>query len=229
MLVHIRLKLQFAGQPEDGRLAAPHAGGALTLTVLVPDPGKHLPQPRDRCHVPNRLLPRLDAKMPVPRPWHASCCYLRRLNYRRISDMPLTLNAYLGIQPDALKVFSQRAEVLAANLANADTPGYQARDIDFRSALAAADPQSAGAARAGAALRLATTSRLDVTAHGASGGLSTAGFLKYRIPLAPSLDGNTVSSQLEEAKFAENTVRFQAALTFLEKRFTELNTAITGQ
>ncbi|MDE2263481.1 MAG: flagellar basal body rod protein FlgB, partial [Gammaproteobacteria bacterium] len=52
--------------------------------------------------------------------------------------MPLDLNAYLGIQPDALKVYSQRAEVLAANLANADTPGYQARDVDFRAALAAA-------------------------------------------------------------------------------------------
>jgi len=74
-----------------------------------------------------------------------------------------------------------------------------------------------------------TTSPLDVTAAGTNAGISTAQFLKYRIPLAPSLDGNTVSSQLEEAKFAGNTVRFQAALNFLENRFTELKTAITGQ
>lgn len=149
--------------------------------------------------------------------------------------MPLNLNAYLGIQPDALRVYSQRAEVLAANLANEDTPGYQARDIDFRAALAAADPSggaasgTSGATAGSVPLPMDTTSPLDVTTTGTSGGVSTAQFLKYRIPLAPSLDGNTVSSQLEEAKFAGNTVRFQAALTFLANRFTELKTAITGQ
>lgn len=144
--------------------------------------------------------------------------------------MPLNLDSYLGIQPDALKVYSQRAEVLAANLANADTPGYQARDIDFRAALAAADPQSPqGTQGTQGALPLATTSPLDVTAPSESGGLSTAQYLKYRIPLAPSLDGNTVNSQVEEAKFAQNSVRFQATLSFIEDRFRELTTAITGQ
>jgi flagellar basal-body rod protein FlgB len=147
--------------------------------------------------------------------------------------MPLlNLNAYLGIEPDALKVYSQRAEVLAANLANADTPGYLARDVDFRAALAAAGSH-------GDALRAATTGageltvpsaaagNLNVTADG--GSVSTEQFLKYRVPLAPSLDGNTVDSQLEESQFAQNTVRFQAALTFLENRFSELTTAIVGQ
>ncbi len=144
--------------------------------------------------------------------------------------MPFNLNAYLGIQPDALQVFSQRANVLAANLANADTPGYQARDIDFRAALAAADPQGASTGgTSGNTVQMATTSPLDVTAAASPGGLSTAQFLRYRIPLAPSLDGNTVSSQLEEAKFAQNTVRYQAALAFIEQRFRDLNTAITGQ
>jgi len=146
--------------------------------------------------------------------------------------MPLlNLNAYLGIEPDALKVYSQRAQVLAANLANADTPGYLARDVDFRAALAAAGSQ-------GDALQAATTGAgelsapsaaagsLNVTADG--GSVSTEQFLKYRVPLAPSLDGNTVDSQLEESQFAQNTVRFQAALTFLENRFSELTTAITG-
>jgi flagellar basal-body rod protein FlgB len=139
--------------------------------------------------------------------------------------MSLDLNAYLGIEPDALKVYAQRAEVLAANLANADTPGYLARDIDFRAALAAAGSQ-------GDALQPATTSAADVTAGAGatgSGSLSTEQFLKYRVPLAPSLDGNTVDSQMEESQFAQNTVRFQAALTFLQNRFSELTTAITGQ
>lgn len=147
--------------------------------------------------------------------------------------MPFSLNAYLGVQPDALQVFSQRAGVLAANLANADTPGYQARDINFRAALAAVDPQQQSGTTGGVAspqpVHLQTTSPLDVTATDTTGALSTAQFLRYRIPLAPSLDGNTVSSQLEEAKFAQNTVRYQAALTFLEQRFTQLKTAITGQ
>lgn len=136
--------------------------------------------------------------------------------------MPLNLNAYLGIEPDALKVYSQRADVLAANLANADTPGYQARDIDFRAALAAAGSP-------GEALQPTTTSPGDVTAATtADGSVSTEQFLKYRVPLAPSLDGNTVDSQMEESQFAQNTVRYQAALTFLENRFSELTTAITG-
>ena len=141
--------------------------------------------------------------------------------------MPFNLNTYLGVQPDALQVFSKRAEVLAANLANADTPGYKARDIDFRSALAAADPQNGTSG--GGTLQMITDNPLDLTAGTPPGGLSTAQFLKYRVPLAPSLDGNTVSSQMEEAKFAQNTVRYQAALTFLEARFTQLKTAITGQ
>lgn len=137
--------------------------------------------------------------------------------------MPLDLNTYLGIEPDALKVYSQRAEVLAANLANADTPGYQARDIDFRAALAAAGSP-------GSPLTPVTTSPQDLTAGAAgAGGLSTEQFLKYRIPLAPALDGNTVDSQMEESQFAQNTVRFQATLTFLNNRFSELSTAITGQ
>ena len=144
--------------------------------------------------------------------------------------MPLNLNAYLGIQPDALQVYSQRAEVLAANLANSDTPGYQARDIDFRAALAAADPtrSPSGAVPAPGPVQMHTTSPLDLTAGGANGSVPTAQFLKYRIPLAPSLDGNTVDSQLEEGKFAQNTVRYEATLSFLEERFKQLTTAITG-
>ncbi len=147
--------------------------------------------------------------------------------------MPLNLDAYLGIQPDALEVYSQRGEVLAANLANADTPGYQARDIDFRAALAAASQgvdqgQGTSAATTGAALQPETTSPDDVTASSSPDGVSTEQYLKYRVPLAPSLDGNTVDSQMEESAFAQNNVRYEASLTFLEDRFADLTTAITG-
>ena len=134
--------------------------------------------------------------------------------------MPLNLDAYLGVHADALKVRGQRTELLARNLANADTPGYKAQDIDFRSALAAA-----GAAEKPVAMRATDKQHLG-TASGASDAPTT---LKYRTPLAPSLDGNTVDVQMEQAAFAENAVRFQATLSFLSARFRGLMTAITGQ
>jgi flagellar basal-body rod protein FlgB len=137
--------------------------------------------------------------------------------------MPINLDAYLGVHAEALKIRGQRTEVLARNLANADTPGYQARDIDFRTALAAAS----GASGAGAPVAMhATNARHLSTAE--TSDPSTAN-LKYRVPLAPSLDGNTVDVQMEQAAFAENSVRFQATLTFLQARFRGLLTAITGQ
>jgi flagellar basal-body rod protein FlgB len=143
--------------------------------------------------------------------------------------MSFNLDSYLGIQPDALEVYSQRADVLAANIANADTPGYLAKDIDFRAALSAAgEGQGAGqGASPGGVLQPQTTSPDDLTASSTPGGLSTEQYLKYRVPLAPSLDGNTVDSQMEESAFAENNVRYEAALTFIEGDFSDLNTVIS--
>jgi len=143
--------------------------------------------------------------------------------------MSFNLDSYLGIQPDALEVYSQRADVLAANLANADTPGYLAKDIDFRAALSAAsqgDGQG-GTSSSGGELQPLTTSPDDLTASSPQSGLSTEQYLKYRVPLAPSLDGNTVDSQMEESAFADNNVRYEAALTFLEGDFSDLNTVIS--
>ena len=134
--------------------------------------------------------------------------------------MPLNLDTYLGVHAQALNLRSQRTEVLAANMANADTPGYRARDIDFKSALAAAgNAQSAG--------HMKTTQTGHISTASLNG--TSAGELKYRTPLAPSLDGNTVDTQLEQAAFAENSVRYQATLSFLSSKFRGLMTAITGQ
>ena len=134
----------------------------------------------------------------------------------------LDLNAYLGIQPQALELQSRRMQVLAENLANADTPNYKARDIDFQSALAAASGAASGA---GTAVQLATTDARDI---GAATGADGSPALKYRVPLAPSLDGNTVDAQLEQAAFADNTVRYQATLSFISTSLRNLMTAITG-
>ena len=114
--------------------------------------------------------------------------------------MVLNLDSYLGVHAQALTLEAQRTELLAANLANADTPNYKARDIDFKAALAAA---SGGSVNSGPSLSTGT--------------------------MAPALDGNTVDTQLEQAAFAENSVRYQATLTFLNARLKELMTAITGQ
>jgi flagellar basal-body rod protein FlgB len=136
--------------------------------------------------------------------------------------MSFSLDAYLGVQQDALKVQSKRMEVLAKNLANVDTPNYKAQDIDFKTALAQAGSP-------GSSLALTTTSANQIGNSATSGDLDNSAALKYRVPLAPSLDGNTVDEQMEQAAFADNTVRYQATLTFLSGSLKDLVTAITGQ
>ena len=144
--------------------------------------------------------------------------------------MPMDIESYLGVHTAALKLREQRTELLANNLANADTPGFKARDLDFRSALeAATSPGNAPGTlrRTDHGTTLATGGSTAGATGAATGG--TDAFLKYRTPLAPSLDGNTVDTQLEQAAFAENAVRYQATLTFLNSKFRGLMSAITGQ
>lgn len=118
---------------------------------------------------------------------------------------------------EALVLRAQRANVLASNLANADTPNYKARDIDFRAALS--DVQ-------GAALGLQRTR----AGHLPAGENSLAGVQQaYRVPTHPSLDGNTVDAQQEQARFAENAVQYQATLTFLNGRISGLMGALKGE
>jgi flagellar basal-body rod protein FlgB len=133
----------------------------------------------------------------------------------------MNLDAYLGVHPKALQLFGQRTSLLANNIANADTPGYKAQDLDFRSVLSATGGGSTK-------LSLAATQSGQANPTAADPA-SSALPLKYRVPLGPSLDGNTVDVPLEQAAFAENTVRYQSALTFLQDKFRTLMTAITGQ
>lgn len=142
--------------------------------------------------------------------------------------MALDLDSYLGVHAQALRLREQRTELLATNLANADTPSYKARDIDFSTAMSAA----AGAqGTPGAGINPAVARTTNAKHIGAQSGTlaTTDAFIKYRTPLAPSLDGNTVDTQLEQAAFADNAVRYQATLSFLSSRFRSLMTAITGQ
>lgn len=123
----------------------------------------------------------------------------------------------LGIHPQALSVGARRLETLAANMANADTPQFKARDIDFRSALNDAVTSRANAAE------LKTTHAGHLT-----GTTSGSAELLYRVPNQPSLDGNTVDSQMEQAAFSEAAVRYQASLDFLGSRVDGLRKALRG-
>lgn len=133
--------------------------------------------------------------------------------------MSSVLDRALGIHQQALEVSSRRLELLASNIANADTPNYKARDIDFRAALSQAtseqDPVRLAATRTG---HIHATSGADAMAE-----------VRYRVPNHASLDGNTVDSQLERAAFAENAVRYQASLDFINSRISGLRKALKGE
>lgn len=132
---------------------------------------------------------------------------------------PIPQNLF-GIHTQALELWQRRADVLANNLANADTPGYLARDIDFRKALAAAS----GGDNGQLALEAPTRGQIGDGANPAQGGTA----LEYRMPTQPSMDGNTVNTQVEQADFAANSVHYQASLSFITAQIHMLRTAITG-
>lgn len=128
-------------------------------------------------------------------------------------------NAFL-FQEKALGLRAQRQQVIASNIANADTPNYKARDIDFSKAL-----KEAVAGRGMSDVQLATTSARHLPGN-ADGGLPHA---MYRKETQPSADGNTVDMDIERAQFAENAVYYQAGLTFLTGRIKSMLSAIQGQ
>ncbi len=132
--------------------------------------------------------------------------------------MALDINRLFAPHERVLTAASQRMELLAGNLANADTPNYKARDIDFRSALADAE----GRDPAG---RMTATAQGHIQGATAPNGRAE---VKYRIPDQPSLDGNTVEAERESAAIAETSTRYQASLTFLDQRIRGLRLAITG-
>lgn len=122
-----------------------------------------------------------------------------------------------GIHERALLLRSQRAEVLAANLANADTPGYKARDFDFKSMLASEMEPAA---------RMRTTDSRHIQPDQGS---VAASQLLYRTPMQPSLDGNTVDTEQEHTAFSANAIEYQATLTFINNRISGIRKALRGE
>lgn len=113
--------------------------------------------------------------------------------------MSVTENIF-GMHATTLSLRQQRMNILASNIANAATPNYKARDIDFSSAL-----------------QLAETGR------------SSDGAIRYRVPVQSSLDGNTVELATEQTAFAENALAYRSSLSFLQGRISTINRALRGE
>jgi flagellar basal-body rod protein FlgB len=130
--------------------------------------------------------------------------------------MAISFDQALGIHQQAIQVRADRAEVIANNIANADTPNFKSRDLDFK-----------------AVLNGQTKDTLKVTATNASHATSVihpdfAADLMYRVPTQPSVDGNSVDVQEEMAEFGKNSLDYQASFEFLNRKFKGLKLAIKG-
>ena len=115
-----------------------------------------------------------------------------------------------------MRLRARRSEVLASNLANADTPGYKARDFDFNAMLRKELP---------APVRLVSTNARHIQADN---GIVAVSQMAYRVPQQASLDGNTVEVEREQSEFSANAMRYQASLRFLDGRIKSLKLALKG-
>lgn len=134
------------------------------------------------------------------------------------------LDDYMRFNQTALSLRSQRQELLASNIANADTPNYKARDIDFASAMQNA---LAGGGKAGA---LNTTAEKHMARGKADGNTLADGTpVLYRGVVQGSVDGNTVDMDVERNQFADNALRYEAAIMMINSQIKGLQTALQGQ
>lgn len=120
--------------------------------------------------------------------------------------MGIRIDDSLNVHVQAMQLQSYRTEILAANLANEDTPGFQARDIDF-----------------------AREMRRAEQADRQFSGVVSEPRLQYRVPYQPAQDGNTVELAVEQSEFSRNATAFQTSLTFLTMKFRGLKQAIEGR
>ena len=132
--------------------------------------------------------------------------------------MRFNLDEVMGIHESALYLRSRRTSVLATNLANEDTPNYKARDVDFKKVLRQFDSD-----KIAPGLMKTNAKHLSAAGQGVWGGE-----LLYRTPLQPSLDNNTVDGQIEKAQFSQNTLQYQATLTFLNGKISGIMAALAG-
>lgn len=132
-------------------------------------------------------------------------------------------NPIFGIHEQAIAVRKERQNILANNLANADTPNFKARDIDWRAQMNAAK-ESLDQTHFKPDLVKTNGRHIEGFAD-----LSTDDYLKYRQPTQPALDGNTVETHIEKAQFMENSMQYQATLEFLNGKITSIRGALRGE
>jgi len=121
----------------------------------------------------------------------------------------------------ALSLRGARQELLASNIANADTPNFKARDIDFASALQGA--------MNGSTEKLAVAKSSTMHFDGNAGGSILGSPVMYRRPVQPSADGNTVDMDVERAQFTDNALRYEASVKFVSEKMKGILSAIQGQ
>jgi flagellar basal-body rod protein FlgB len=127
----------------------------------------------------------------------------------------INFNNALGVHPDAMLLRGKRAEILANNLANSDTPGFKARDMNFQAQLAKETQNG---------MAMTSTNSAHI-----SGSSSQSNDLFYRNPSQPSIDGNTVDTQLEQTIFTRNAMDYNSSFEFLSSKFKGLKSAIRGE
>ncbi len=139
----------------------------------------------------------------------------------------MNIDNFLATHANSLHLRARRTKILATNIANAETPNYKAKDLAFAEVLRDAGGPNASKSR------LAMTdshSLLTTNAMHIGGSRSTLNAkVMYREPLNASLDGNTVDKDQEQARFAENTIRYQASLEFINSRVSGLIRALKGE
>lgn len=146
---------------------------------------------------------------------------LRQAEPKPEAIMPAALDSYLGFQQKALTLRAYRQELLASNIANADTPHYKARDIDFKSAL-----KNAMSGGLEGQVGLVQTSPRHLAGENAN---PFGAALAYRSEFQSAVDGNTVNMDIERAAFAENAIHVEALLTFIRGRLNTMQTALQSQ
>jgi flagellar basal-body rod protein FlgB len=133
--------------------------------------------------------------------------------------MAISFEKVTGIHEQALRLRTQRAELLANNIANADTPGFKARDVDFKAVMQAQLSQQKSG------LKVTKTNQQHMSLEDSR----SSGKLMYRNPTQPAIDGNTVDTQTEIVQFTKNAMDFQSSFLFLNSRFKGLTRAIKGE
>ncbi len=133
------------------------------------------------------------------------------------------LDEYLRFNESALNLRAQRQQLIASNIANADTPNFKARDFDFNSALQGAISRSANATSPTELVKT-TKAHLDAQSTESIGGAS----LLYRNIAQGNVDGNTVDMDVERNQFTDNAVRYEAGLTLISAQIKSMLTALQG-